>query len=317
MPSSPARRSSRAPQSGAATVPESLLAKVRALPEVAAAGGTIAPIAVQRGQDLRPRRQGARLRRRAPVRARQRRVPAAVQPAASSRPASCPGTEAGRHRRRHGGRRELQGRRLGPGVHARSQAPLRGHRHRHLRRRRLARRRHDGDLGPADRADAAAQAGPLRRHLDRRQGGHVALRARPRRPAARSRQPGGQGLRAAGGRGRQGDQRHPQLRPLLPAGLRLHRAVRRRVRHLQHAVDHRRPAHAGVRDAADPRRLAQAGDALGRAGGPGDRAARLRGRALRRARPREVDEPRSAATSRRPGWCSRPGRSSSRSPSAP
>ena len=45
-------------QSGAATVPESLLAKVRALPEVAAAGGTIAPIAVQRGRDLRPRRQG-------------------------------------------------------------------------------------------------------------------------------------------------------------------------------------------------------------------------------------------------------------------
>jgi hypothetical protein len=32
-------------QSGAATVPESLLAKVRALPEVAAAGGTIAPTA--------------------------------------------------------------------------------------------------------------------------------------------------------------------------------------------------------------------------------------------------------------------------------
>ena len=58
-------------QSGAATVPESLLAKVRALPEVEAAGGTIAPIAVQRGRDLRPRRQGPRLRRRAPVRARQ------------------------------------------------------------------------------------------------------------------------------------------------------------------------------------------------------------------------------------------------------
>src|SRR5215211_636063 len=31
-------------ESGAATIPEALLAKVRALPEVAAAGGTIAPI---------------------------------------------------------------------------------------------------------------------------------------------------------------------------------------------------------------------------------------------------------------------------------
>ena len=37
-------------QSGAATVPESLLARVRALPEVAAAGGTIAPIASNRAE---------------------------------------------------------------------------------------------------------------------------------------------------------------------------------------------------------------------------------------------------------------------------
>jgi putative ABC transport system permease protein len=37
-------------QSGAATVPESLLARVRALPEVRAAGGTIAPIASNRAE---------------------------------------------------------------------------------------------------------------------------------------------------------------------------------------------------------------------------------------------------------------------------
>jgi putative ABC transport system permease protein len=37
-------------QSGAATVPESLLAEVRALPEVAAAGGTIAPVASNRAE---------------------------------------------------------------------------------------------------------------------------------------------------------------------------------------------------------------------------------------------------------------------------
>src|SRR4051794_27863714 len=37
-------------QSGAATVPESLLARVRALPEVGAAGGTIAPIASNRAE---------------------------------------------------------------------------------------------------------------------------------------------------------------------------------------------------------------------------------------------------------------------------
>ena len=39
------------------------------------------------------------------------------------------------------------------------------------------------------------------------------------------------------------------------------RAVRRRVRHLQHALDHGRAADAGVRDAADDRRLAAAGAA--------------------------------------------------------
>ena len=152
-----------------------------------------------------------------------------------------------------------------------------------LRRGRLARRRHDRDLGPPDRPDAAGQGRPLRRHLDRRQGRHVAGRARPRRPAAGPREPGGQGLRAAGRGGRQRDQRHRQRHPLLPAGLRRDRAVRGRVRDLQHPVDHRRPAHARVRDAADARGLAQAGHALGRDRGPGDRAAGLGDRALRRA----------------------------------
>src|SRR3954451_114470 len=37
-------------QSGAATVPESLLARIKALPEVAAAGGTIAPIASNKAE---------------------------------------------------------------------------------------------------------------------------------------------------------------------------------------------------------------------------------------------------------------------------
>ena len=62
---------------------------------------------------------------------------------------------------------------------------------------------------------------------------------------------------------------------LLPARLRRHRAVRRRVRDPQHALDHRRPALARVRDAAHARRLAPPGHALGRARGPGRRPARL------------------------------------------
>ena len=47
--------------------------------------------------------------------------------------------------------------------------------------------------------------------------------------------------------------------PVLPARLRLHRALRRRVRDREHALDHDRPAHARVRDAACRRRDGPAG----------------------------------------------------------
>ena len=74
---------------------------------------------------------------------------------------------------------------------------------------------------------------------------------------------------------------------VLPARLRRDRAARRRVRDLQHAVDHRRPAHTGVRDAADARRVAQAGHAVRRGRGHRHRPARLGDRADRRHRARE------------------------------
>ena len=67
--------------------------------------------------------------------------------------------------------------------------------------------------------------GQLRRDLDRRQGGHLRRRAHPRRPAAGPRDPGDQALPAAGGGGRQRDQRHRERHPLLPARLRRNRAV--------------------------------------------------------------------------------------------
>ena len=172
--------------SGAATVPEPLLAKVRALPEVASAGGTLAPIESNEAKILG--RDGKALGSGG--------APRFGLGNDASHPQFSPlkiktgqfaqGAEAGRDRCRNRRRCEVQGRRLHPGVDPRTEAPLRGHRHRHLRRRRFARRRDDGDLGPADRADAAAQAGALRRDLDRRQGGHVALRARPRRQAPAS-----------------------------------------------------------------------------------------------------------------------------------
>ena len=46
--------------------------------------------------------------------------------------------------------------------------------------------------------------------------------------------------------------------PLLPARVRRDRALRRRVRHLQHALDHGRAADPRVRDPADDRRVAAA-----------------------------------------------------------
>ncbi len=85
-------------------------------------------------------------------------------------------------------------------------------------------------------------------------------------------------------------ERHPG-RPELPqhaaARVRRHRALRRRVHHLQHLLDHGRAAHDGVRAAADDRRLTRADPALGRARGAHHRARRVDPRPLRRDPRRE------------------------------
>ena len=84
----------------------------------------------------------------------------------------------------------------------------------------------------------------LRRARDHGRGRHVRGAAPRRRQRDRAEERRRQ-ARLAGGQGRrQGDQRGPRLRADLPARLRRHRAVRGRVRDLQHPVDHRRPAHA-------------------------------------------------------------------------
>ena len=61
------------------------------------------------------------------------------------------------------------------------------------------------------------------------------------------------------GGGLRGDRVHPRH----PAGLRRHRPVRGRLRHLQHPLDHGGPALARARHAAHPRRIAPAGAAVG------------------------------------------------------
>ena len=120
-----------------------------------------------------------------------------------------------------------------------------------VRRRRRARPR--PARGPAD----ARQGRRLRRDPGRRQARRVAAAAR-RRSCARALGPTVD-VRTGQEQARQGVQGHPRQPRVpedLPARLRLHLAVRRRLPHLQHLLDHRRPAHARVRAAAHPRRVA-------------------------------------------------------------
>ena len=160
-------------QSGAATVPESLLAQVRALPEVQAAGGTIAPIASNQaeifgrdgkvlGGDGAPRfglGNDAAQPQFSPL-----QLKAGQWPVGPKQVALDAGTAAAENFS------------VGDTVTVSTLGAKRRYesdRHRRIRRSRLTRRRHDGDLGPAHRPGAAAQEGPLRHHLDRRQGRHV------------------------------------------------------------------------------------------------------------------------------------------------
>ncbi len=121
---------------------------------------------------------------------------------------------------------------------------------------RLDRRRHPRDLRPADRAAAVRQGRPARPDPRRRRS-----RASSRQPArlarsSRSCRPTAEVLTGAdqAAAGREGhDELVPQLPPVLPARVRRDRALRRRLRDREHALDHDRAAHARVRDAADAR----------------------------------------------------------------
>ena len=78
--------------------------------------------------------------------------------------------------------------------------------------------------------------------------------------------------------------------PGLPARLRRRRAVRRKLRDRQHAVDHDRSAHARARHAAHARSDPQAGAPLRDARSARDRPARLRRGTVPGARPRQGPE---------------------------
>ena len=193
-------------------------------------------------------------------------------------------------RRRHRREGALRGRRLDRRLHVGARARLHGHRHRvasATSTRSASAASPPGTSRPPRRCSTARACSTRSRSPPR---------TAPRRPS--SSRPCGRCSRARSEVKDSAEQAEEDAAeidegmaydPLLPARLRRHRAVRRRVRDLQHAVDHGRPAHARVRDAAHARRVAQAGAALGAARGPRDRPRGLGDRALPRLRDREGD----------------------------
>ena len=235
----------------------------------------------RRGQDHRPRRQAGRrrpvLRRRASTPAR--RAPSALTPFRLDA-----GRWADRRRARSSStpatadEAALRGRLDTVRIATRGAArDVHGRRHRALRHRQVARHRDVRRVRPAHRAGAVRQGRPLR--LDPRR------RPRRRRPRADVR-----AAVAAGARPQRAGRRPPRRRTasrstglkqfiaiirIVAARVRRRGGPRRRVHDLQHALDHRRPAHARARAAADGRRGAPPGARLGAARGAGDRRARL------------------------------------------
>ena len=111
--------------------------------------------------------------------------------------------------------------------------------------------------------------------------------------------------------------RRSQVHPLLPARIRRRGALRRRVRHLQHALDHDRAAHARVRNPADDRRVAAAGARLRDCRGARRRRARVDRRTLPWAAHGARDQVAGRARGHRPtAWLPLPAQSSRGSSSA-
>src|SRR5256886_1862458 len=137
---------------------------------------------------------------------------------------------------------------------------------------------------------AAARPGRLLRHLGRGESGrllrHAGLGAQARAAADRA----GANGQGAGERGQEGRRKLHQLHPRLPARFRRDRALRRRVRDLQHAFDHGRATDPRAGDAADARRLAAAGAPVGGARVVRDRATRFGDRPRLGLRAREGAE---------------------------
>ena len=224
------------------TIPESVLTEVRALPEVEAASGDVSPqeantadIIGKDGKAVARESTGVSYDAANP-RFSPLKLKTGEWPEGPKQVVIDAGTAAKEHYR---------GRRHGEGRDGRADATLRADGNRLVRRRRLARLREHRGLGRQDRPDAARSRGPLRQRVDRGQARHVGRRSssRPCKPLV----PENLEVKDSAAQakdGRRGARRGHGHDPQGPARLRRHRAARRRVRDLQHAVDHGRPAHA-------------------------------------------------------------------------
>ena len=252
-------------------IPESLVERVKKVPGVLVAAGSVedyASIFKANGRSDQDRRRPAA---------------AVLAPAGALRPAQlCRGRAAlepqrGLDRQGHRGQGEPQGRRQGLAGRQRSgKAELHDLRPRQVRRCRVARRRHRVRRHAAGGAAHRRPARPGRLDPGRRR-----ARCQPQRswstriervlPSTVEVKTGAAGRR----RPVRVDPEQPQLPQHAAARVRRHRAVRGRVHHLQHVLDHGRAAHEGVRAAAHDGCLARPGPALGAAGGADRRPDRV------------------------------------------
>ncbi len=268
------------------SLPESLLAKVRALPGVAAAEGGISDQAhlVSRQNKVISPHGAPNLAFSVDPRGDQRFNPLVLTsgrwPAAGSRSRST--TRPRRASTSHSVTRSAcsrAGRKRSSASSASCASAGSPHRRRDARR-----------LRPADRADDLRQAREARLDRDRRQAERRAGRARRTGETASA----GDGAGAHGpGRGETGGEGHerlPEHPRVLPARVRVHRALRRQLRDREHALDHDRAAHARARDTAHARRDAPADLLVGDHRGVRDRALRVGRRALPRARARQAPQ---------------------------
>ncbi len=181
------------------------------------------------------------------------------------------------------------------------------------------RRRHAGRLRPADGPAHLRQAGQARRDRRGRESRGLRVAAGPGDRSDPAAAHAGPNLPGAVAGGQQG---HGPVRLVpaeVPARLRRRGPLRRQLRDRQLALDHDRPAHAGVRDAAHAGRFARPGAALRRPRGAGDGHPRVDRRTVRGTRARRRGSSRcsmrSASRCRTTGSRSRRGPWSSRSSS--